>query len=726
MNIDNDNDDDINLFFDRLEYKLDDQDPNVQEEYYKILDKIIDATILLKYDNERMKLAFSSINHIDEIVLCTFRKINDDNKDYLLNSLTTKIAIATGVKKGQDFYYEVLNSVNKLYDLYKKSKDTLSYNFTTDFYNNILNRQQDSFMQMQKEKTKDILSFKLKLTEKKKNTLIRSAKLKKALELLSDRDFNALGMEQEELDNHLNELHIHLNKIKPFVKKEYPITDSQFQTFDRLFLEGALTEERLIQIYPEFKLDEVKIILNKYHQLLLQHIDNIEINESNLDYSTVDFNYNHVQIVNKERYYGNLKDLIENMNDDEIHFILHNFDEVKDLFKLLPLTNILEEFSTDDLKMILLNYAKIKNYLIMSGRVSEDVKLNEILNNFYEVIKLAKAYHSADKYTTAILKEENISKILQEKQTSRNPYDYVDAYIKMLNSTITKVPPISGEVNGYKFESGNNYDLERLFIGKNCYGSCVGPKGVGEEAYYAALTSDKADVLLITKDDNFVARIILFRRGNFIIMAPIHGQKGLNKTLYDNTFLSMVSSHLLGEAIVKRDNLDYIFLTDDYTNLLEDYPVIESNLFKCDLPHCDLEANAYLIGERNSNHILNLDEADTKCYLKNRKNVEIKDKGFLDDILKIKALEIFMERDLKKKEQLKERFDLVSEYGYEKLYVGQDWYIALKKDNTLERVVLPTKDDRKQDEIEFVKKDILGEKSSLDLKIEKEGKNKNI
>ncbi len=60
MNIDKD--EDINLFFDKLQYKLNDQGPNVQEEYYKILDKVIDAILLLKYDNECMRLAFSSIN----------------------------------------------------------------------------------------------------------------------------------------------------------------------------------------------------------------------------------------------------------------------------------------------------------------------------------------------------------------------------------------------------------------------------------------------------------------------------------------------------------------------------------------------------------------------------------------------------------------------------------------------------------------------------------------
>ncbi len=61
-----------------------------------------------------------------------------------------------------------------------------------------------------------------------------------------------------------------------------------------------------------------------------------------------------------------------------------------------------------------------------------------------------------------------------------------------------------------------------------------------------------------------------------------------------------------------------------------------------------------------------------------------------------------MENDLQKREVLKENFDLVNEDNYKKVYIGQDWYIALKCDNTLERVVLPTKDDRKQEEMNFI------------------------
>ena len=66
---------------------------------------------------------------------------------------------------------------------------------------------------------------------------------------------------------------------------------------------------------------------------------------------------------------------------------------------------------------------------------------------------------------------------------------------------------------------------------KGC--SCIGPGGAGDKAYYQALTGHNADVIIITdKNTNeFVAHSICFRKGNYVVLAPIQGIRGIEESL---------------------------------------------------------------------------------------------------------------------------------------------------------------------------------------------------
>jgi len=689
-----DNKNKIDYLFNKLDYRLDENDPNIQEEYFRILDKIIDASLFIRYDDISLKKEFSSLNQLDEIVLYTFNTM--DNKEKTLSSLTSKVAFATGSWSDKDYCNKIYDSFNNLYDLYLKTNNTLSHDWTTEFYNEILNRQQDNFMKVEKPKIIKRITSYFPLTDKKRKSMEISAKLKKANMLLSERDFINLNISENELHKKLEELHLYLNKVKPFCNSN-GIDDKDFKILDNLFLNGILSFDKIKDIFPQYESSELKIILNKYSKLLLPYIDNIRVSEDELDFNTVDFNYNHIKITNNKRYYKNLQMLLRFMTEEEVDYVLNNFSNLEDIFKLLSLVNLLPEFNIEDFKAILFNYDKIINNLISNEKISSEYKFDYVLNNFYEVIKLSRAYNSADKYVRSIFDEDMISKILTEKQTSRIPKEYAEVYINMLINHDTTIPPIAGEVCGYKFESGNNYDLDRLMIGKNCVGSCLGPRGVGKEAYNAALTSNKADVVTFTKEDKFVGRTLLFRRGNCIIMAPIQGQKGLNKTLYSKEVLDYIGNKLKETSKDNGDNIDYIFLTYDNMKLLKDYDIIKSKIFVEGLPHCDLGEESYLIV---GNDTLDFDDKINKIYQKKRQNVVCKSEDYEKDILRLRALEILMENDEKNKANLKGNF--LNMGDFKKVYIGQDFYIGLTHGKNIDKVILNTNDLRQNDEINEV------------------------
>ena len=684
-----------------LEYKFDDNNPDVQEEYYKILDKVIDACIFLKYDDVRNSYDFSSLNQLDELIIYNFKKINDSNKEFIIKNLAFRLTRVSSHRKDTIYQNKIYDFLEKLYSLYITTNNTLSYEITTDFYNEILNRQQDKFVKVEKELIiKDLLP-KLPLTNKKINTLKRNAKLKKINEIL--RSGNSSFIDYQFLEKELDLLHVYLNEIKPFCKNRN-ITLEQFKVLDNLFLNGNLTLENICSLNLGFDSDEVKVILNKYHKILFSYLDKIDISNNDLDYSTVNFNYNHVKVLNRDYYYKNIKKLFSSITLEEMGYIVNNFDYLEDVFKLIPFIDMFLEFSVEDFKFILLNYNQIINNMVSNGKISNNNSFNSILDNLYEVIKLARAYGSSNKYVTAILGEDIISSILSERQTSRNPSDYVDVYINMLKTSITTIPPISGEVNGYRYECGNNYDLNKLLIGKNCYKSCIGPNGVGNDAYYAALTSTDASVLVVTKDGEFAGRSVIFRKDNYLILAPIHGKKGLNKNLYNKEFLDKVSENFLTASEKTLDSLNYVFLTQDSLGLLSSYSIYEDQCFEKDFPHADLNRFVYLLNSVKSRKSSNT--FDYKyLYNKKRKKVVCKSDDYSKDIYFIRALEISMEEDLERKKLLDSRFDILD--NYEKVYLGQDFYIGLLSNGKIDRVILNTGDSRQNIEINRVVDDIV-------------------
>ncbi len=705
----------INQIFDVLSYKYDDNDPDIQEKYFYMLDKIIDAVCNLRYSEEKKNSLFYSIDQLNDVIMEQFMKIDDFNRNFILSSLTIKISSIIKINRKNDGYIDLQKKIDNLYNIYINGDGHLDKENTTDFYNEILNKQQDAFIKEEKQKIIKSLMYKLTLTEKEQQKIIKALKLKEAYKLLKEENYRVLKISPNILQNKLCEVHENLNKIKEFEKNNIIITKQQFMTLDNLFLNGDLSFETVESnnMLTNLTKKQIKIILKKYNKLLLPYLDNIEldINSADLPKDNINYNYNHVKITNKDTYYTNLKELVSTMNNDEITFFIKNYNNIKDLLSLLPLANLLEEFDVKILKSIIFNYDKIREKLKIDLSKENKITFTKMLNNLTEYIKLAESYNSADEYTISILGEERIQKILKEKQTSRNPAKYVDAYIKMLNCNKSSIPPINGEYNDYIYETGNNYDLDKLLIGKNCHRSCVGPSGAGENAFYACLSDKDADVLIIKrkKSNEFIGRILMFRKGNYILFSPIQGIKGIDRKLYDIGFLTHISNQIFDKIDLKNDKLDYIFLTNNYLNILKDVSVYTNGVITQELPHADLSSNVFVIGNKTFKNTINIDinQMVKPLYYKTRKKVEEKTVGFLDDIKRIKALDINMTmgENMRKNKMLE--FENLQQSNYKKAYIGQDYYILIKNNGQVDKTILNTNDERQNIEINEIVNNIL-------------------
>lgn len=201
----------------------------------------------------------------------------------------------------------------------------------------------------------------------------------------------------------------------------------------------------------------------------------------------------------------------------------------------------------------------------------------------------------------------------------------------------------------------------------------------------------------------------MFRKENYILFSPIQGIKGIDKKLYDIDFLIHISNQIFEKIDLKNDKLDYIFLTNNYLNILKGVNVYTNEVITQELPHADLSSNVFVIGNKTFKNTINIDinQMVKPLYYKTRKKVEEKTVGFLDDIKRIKALDINMTmgEDMRKNKMLE--FENLQQNNYKKAYIGQDYYVLIKNDRQIEKTILNTNDERQNIEINEIMNSIL-------------------
>lgn len=678
--------------------KEEEDNPDTQRTYKKYLDKMIDATLVLGYQKVKRGYEFYTIDQLDEYIRYHFGKTS-------IEELAQKISDYTHKKDKVSYYNEMLGRVYSCYQ-----QGNLTREVTTEFYNEILNNQQDFYFSNEKRKIIRQLTKKLNLTDQKRKNLENGIRLSQALKLLGEKDYNSLNVKEEDILSDLDKLHTRLSYVRE-LKKTYSLTQQDYEYLDGLFLNNKLCNETLKEKYPFFSKRQLNKIRNKYNQVLLPYLENVDITDERIVRMNVGYHDHHLKFYDVSIHYGNVLAFISSLKYSEIDTILNQYEEVKILFKLLPFVDLLPNFKMETFKNIVLYYPKIEENLISRGELFRAPSIDVILNKLSLIIGLSNVYPRAGCYKYSILGEENIKRILESDNQVCDLVPYILAYTNMLKKNKNTIPPLYGEFGGSTYESGTA-NRERLLIGAYCYRSCIAPNMAGEEAYYQVLTKENADVLIIKnkKTKCFEARSLLFRKDNFIIMAPIMGERG--KKFYNKKFLSQISNELLSAAKEKGDRLDYVFLTRDWDEIIEGLPIITSDSFVRGFPHSDLEDKAYLLGcsEEVSSQangkigftLRKVRGSHRIFYDSSRCKVQVKKDRYQDDIKRIKALEIISEKNKSQQDTLKREFNFLSSATFDEVYVGQDWYIAVKKNKVLSKGIFQISDVRQQEEIRAV------------------------
>ena len=147
--------------------------------------------------------------------------------------------------------------------------------------------------------------------------------------------------------------------------------------------------------------------------------------------------------------------------------ILFNKEIPREILELLPLLGHLDDFNAEEMIVLLRNYPMVLNHM-RKEVLTENVTLSSALSHFFDFSTIAEAYNSADDITISVLGKNIVEQIrFSDKQTSKNPLDYLNVYEGMLTREYTFIPRVEGEFGDYHYESANDADRERLLIGKN-------------------------------------------------------------------------------------------------------------------------------------------------------------------------------------------------------------------------------------------------------------------
>lgn len=687
-----------------LSYSFDENDSNVQQQLYLTLDKILDGVIRVKFEEDKVNFKLKDAIEINQNLLKEFSKINDSNREYHFKDMANRLNYQI---KDSAYYEFCLKEISRLYEIYKVHHN-LPQEETAIFYNQILNRQYNFYAQQEKNKATEYLTSVLPYTQKTMGGIIRGAKYKKIDMMFSNGEYEALGTTKKNLLDQLANYNDYLNSIKKLRKENVVIDKDQLNRMNELFVTGKLSKESIESILPNTPEEIRRIVLDKYTQVKTQFLNVVTIEKKDLKRVPLGYNYNNYKIGTQKQTNQNILKIIGSLTEEEAQDILVHGEIPDDLKMLLPLINYCDFFDEKAMIGLLRNYPRVLNQMKKDQLIKEET-ITAAMPQFFNLLQIVETYDGADDIMFAALGKNVIDGITLDRTTSRDPKVYLDTYLGMLRREYCFIPPVSGDYLNYHYETAQDFDRERLLIGKYCNMSCIGPGKEGAKAYYDALTGHNADVLMIKNKETgeFVARSLCFRKGNYVVFAPIHDKEAITYDLYQPNFLSAIADEMLEQSQNANDTLEYVFITPD-EDLDEFYPLIEDSYLKDPFPHADIEVMAYLIGNKSPDKEVEIDSTIPMPVVYSTKREAIKDKSEItsEELTRIKALDIYYTENPMEREEKARNFAPVDPTLYSEIYKGEDWYIAMSDGQIVEEIRLPINEENQERELQQVKGEI--------------------
>lgn len=680
---------------DFLNIEIDENNMDEQERYHNILNKIIDSIVEIRYIKTKKRFQFSDIVKLNDYIFSQFEKIKTIEEfdcEALANITHT------------DKNY-VLENIVYFYNVYLE-KGYIDLPITSDFCNKLLNDHRNHFFNEQRNDMLKILASKMALSEKKKNSILNGIKLKRAGKFISCKQFEKLGITEEEYLDSLQHLKNSILNNKDIKKSEIIINEEYLSYLIDYFSMNGTIDFDIVK--KTLDIDDKKIIeyiVNKFGRMLIKFTSNIIVRNMELRiYETKrnklnGLNYNDYLIASKNVVHTNINKVLEHIDEDVINKILNNKNILSEILYLIPFVDFFPELDVNKLIDILSNYDTVREKIGITGsKVSIDMSLSKLP----DLINLSFTYGNIDNISVLALGLDDASMLMN------NIHAYINCYRKMLDRYSSNVPPVFVQTPDYTFESGLYSDPERLLIGKKpSKHSCIDlfseePTG----AYREVLLEPTGDVILIRKNNELISRMFVFRRGNIIQLAT-QGGENIDIKIYEK-----IANQIIDASISNNDNIDYVFVNKSSVTKIEMEKVYDIR-FNREFPHADLDVEAILLSSKPEaqgiyEEKLNLDfNVPAKgTYYKTRKHILYEPTAL--DITRLKALNVFLEKDEDKKQIMVKNFGPFYDKDYQKVVCGEDWYIALKNNGELEELILPLNDERSYEEFLQVKNEVFG------------------
>ena len=703
--------DKLNQLLNHLKLNFHEDNMFEQQSYLQMLDKIIDGIVNMHYKQEKSSFLYADIASFhNDLMHALKRTIVTKNEKYLY---TFSINLYTFVGKKLSLKF-IEEQIEKFKKICLEGQD-LDLKVTSDFCNYILNEHRNHFIAKEKNRILKEIEGKMSLTSKKANTIWNGRKLQKVANRIKNKEWNQLGITEERFHEMLRDTEEEILNNKDVRKSGMKIRKTDLDLLANYFeKDGFLSVDRVQSVLYGNHIEVVRFISHKFEQIKFKLISSIFLSEEEKQISSIEkeklggLNHTNYVIADKNRYVKNLSSLILQLDDEMIDKILMKIDFIQEVSSLLLFLDLMEELDIKTFINIVSTYDRVRKKFSKINSIPTNGDYSSlVLKKIDDVIFLANAYTSINDITLLALGKK-ISSVIGEHNSSL----YLDFYLSMFAKQRGSIPPICIQTSEYYVESGRYADQERLLIGKiPSNSSCIdllNPAGVC--TYVELLQFPSGDVALV-KDYNkkLISRVFLFRRGNFVQMV-VRSNEELPMTLYKK-----MADAILHEAILKQDNIDYVLINEMSKNLQEnDYITIQNPKFEIHFPHTDFRDSAILLSsrkkvEKESDINLNFDAVAKVSYQKPRKRIN--NQPTEEEITRLRALQIIMEDHSLNKENRFCSFEPFYKEEYANVVCGEDWYIAIRTDGTLEELVLPSKDSRTYEEFEQMKESLGFQKS---------------
>ena len=705
--------DKINELLKYFDVSINENDLNIQQGYLHALDKIVDGIVNIRYTQNKFSFKYPDIVALNDSLIQLFSNVISTKNYELVSEYVKELHSFIG----ESIPIELLkNEIEKYYNIYV-SNQSIDLSITNEFCNKILNQHRNHFMSNEKNKILADIEKKMKLTEKKKTTILNGRKVSKIENIIKTSNYQQLGITEEQFITEINSVINSIVNNKDIRKLNILFDDSKIsQIVDMFMYYGRLDVDNINYILDINNREVSKFIVRKFEQIKFKYINNITLTEEESHISRWDksklggLNEANYVIGDGDRCITNLSELLVNLDEETITKILDNKDLIREVSFLLPFINLIDELDIKTFINILVDYDRIKSKITSTIDAPENIDFTTVvLKKIDDLISLANAYSSIDDITLFALGRGIVSEIGEHFSS-----EYLEFYTQMANKQSGSIPPISLSTSNYYLESGMYSDPERLLIGKiPNKDSCIDLlNSAGVRTYNEVLLQNSGDVILIRDSQKrLVSRILLFRRGNVIQMVTRAGE------IFPIDLYKTIADQIIQQSIANNDNIDYVFVNSSSSHSIDgNYVSVKDSRFISNFSHADFSDSALLLSSKRKmqgfeEKELELDfDIEPKCsYQKPRKKISYQPTE--TEITRLRALKIAMETNHETKENMSRSFEPFYSKEYAKVICGEDWYIAIKNDGTVEELILPIKDSRIFEEIKKIK-DTLGIESN--------------